>query len=100
MRNLALVLCCFFASGVFGQVHSKKSQDSSWKTFYRAFAPKVNNLVHTRLDATLDFNKSYLIGKAWITLKPHFYPTDSLTLDAKGMTINSVAIVKAGKNIP
>ena len=35
-----------------------------------------------------------LYGKAWITLKPHFYPTDSLSLDAKGMDINEVAIVK------
>ncbi len=35
-----------------------------------------------------------LNGKAWITLKPHFYATDSLALDAKGMEIKKVAIVK------
>ncbi len=41
-----------------------------------------------------------MYGKAWLTLHPHLYPVDSLTLDAKGMNINAVAIVKGGKNIP
>ncbi|HEY0356294.1 MAG TPA: M1 family peptidase, partial [Flavisolibacter sp.] len=65
---------------------------------YRATPDRINNLVHTRLDAKLDFPKSQLYGKVWITLKPHFYPTDSLQLDAKGMDIKEVAIVKNGKN--
>ncbi len=76
------------------------SKDTSWKKVYRSFPTKINNLVHTKLDAKFDYQNSYLIGKVWITLKPHFYPTDSLQLDAKGMNINTVAIVKGGKNIP
>ncbi len=71
-----------------------------WKKVYRATPTKVNDLVHTKLDAKFDYSKSYLNGKVWITLKPHFYATDSLQLDAKGMNINKVEIVKAGKNIP
>ena len=31
------------------------------------------------------------MAKAWITLKPHFYAVDSLTLDAQGMDINQIA---------
>ena len=50
--------------------------------------------VHTKLEVKFDYDKSYLYGKAWITLKPHFYATDSLYLDAKGMDINKVALVK------
>ena len=65
---------------------------------YRESSPRINDLVHTRVDAKLDFGKSQLMGKVWITLKPHFYPTDSLNLDAKGMDINEVSIVKGGKN--
>ena len=57
---------------------------------YRATSPRINDLVHTKLDVKFDYDKSWLYGKAWITLKPHFYATDSLTLDAKGMTINKV----------
>src|SRR3954467_12789470 len=67
---------------------------------YRATADKVNDLVHTRIDAKFDYSKSRLNGKVWITLRPHFYPTDSLSLDAKGMDIHQVAIVKNGKNTP
>lgn len=74
--------------------------NEDWKKVYRSFPTKINNLVHTRLDAKFDYEKSYLNGKVWITLEPHFYATDSLQLDAKGMNIYQVAIVKAGKNIP
>src|SRR3982751_719047 len=66
--------------------------DSSLKTVYRETTPRINDLVHTKLDVRFDYDKSYLYGKAWITLKPHFYSTDSLYLDAKGMDINKVAL--------
>ena len=73
--------------------------DTSWKKNYRATATKINDLVHTKLDVKFDFTKSYLYGKAWITLHPHFYPTDSLKLDAKGMNINKVCIFANGKYV-
>lgn len=79
---------------------AQTSGNDDWKKIYRSFPTKINNLVHTRLDAKFDYEKSYLNGKVWITLEPHFYATDSLQLDAKGMNIYQVAIVKAGKNIP
>ncbi|NLR62104.1 M1 family metallopeptidase [Chitinophaga polysaccharea] len=78
----------------------KAAQDDPVLKIYRAAATKVNDLVHTKLDVRFDYAKRYLYGKAWITLKPHFYATDSLTLDAKGMDIKEVALVKAGKNNP
>lgn len=69
-------------------------------TEYRATATKINDLVHTKLEARFDYSRSQLNGKVWITLRPHFYPTDSLSLDAKAMDIHSVTLVKSGKNIP
>jgi aminopeptidase N len=57
-------------------------QGNSAKT-YRATATKINDLVHTKLDVKFDYKKRYLYGKEWVTLKPHFYPTDSLRLDAQ-----------------
>jgi aminopeptidase N len=77
-----------------------KQTDTRWKKIYRATATKINDLVHTKLDAKFDFNTSYMYGKVWITLKPHFYSTDSLRLDAKGMDIHKIAIVKNGKESP
>lgn len=60
----------------------------------------VNDLIHTKLDVRFDYQKRYLYGKEWVTLKPHFYPTDSVRLDAKGMDINNVALIKDGKKNP
>ena len=53
---------------------------------------KINDIVHTRLAVSFDYQRCYVYGKEWITLKPHNYLTDSLTLDAKGMDINEVAM--------
>ena len=74
--------------------------DTTWKKEYRETATKINNLLHTKLDVNPDFGKSYLYGKAWLTLKPHFYPTDSLNLDAKGMEFKKIALIKNGKEVP
>ncbi|MDB5271504.1 MAG: peptidase, partial [Hymenobacter sp.] len=67
---------------------------------YRASATKVNDLVHTKLDVRFDYAKRHLLGKTWITLKPHAYPTDSLRLDAKGMDINAVAMMNGTAQTP
>jgi aminopeptidase N len=67
---------------------------------YRATTTKINDLVHTKLDVRFDYKKRYMYGKEWVTLKPHMYPTDSLRLDAKGMDLKTIAIVKNGKTTP
>ncbi len=69
-------------------------------SIYRETAPKINDLVHTKLDVCFDYKKCYLYGKEWVTLKPHAYATDSLRLDAKGMDIKNISIFRAGKNYP
>ncbi len=77
-----------------------QSTDTAWKKIYRATATKINDLVHTKLDVKFDYAKAWMYGKAWITLHPHFYPTDSLTLDAKGMDIKEIAMVKGNSKTP
>jgi len=80
----------------YGQALSK-SGDPLMK-MYRAAAPKINDLIHTKLDVRFDYKNRYLYGKEWITLRPHLYQTDSLRLDAKGMDLNNISIIKNGKN--
>src|SRR5579872_518010 len=79
---------------------AQQPQDEAWKKVYRAAATKYDDLVNTKLEVRFDYDKSYMYGKAWITLKPHFYPTDTVALDAKGMDIHSVAIDNDGKTSP
>lgn len=77
-----------------------QSKEPGVSPVYRATAERINDLVHTKLDAKFDYQKQQLNGKTWITLKPHFYPTDSLRLDAKGMDVHEVAMVNGAKNSP
>lgn len=70
------------------------AKDTAWKKIYRETPTIINDLVHTKLDVRFDYAKAWMYGKTWITLKPHFYPTDSLHLDAKGMEIKEVALMQ------
>ena len=74
--------------------------DTAWRKVLRESYPKTNELVHTKLDVRFDYDKSYLYGKEWLTLKPHFYATDSVLLDAKGMEIKEVSIIKGTAKLP
>ncbi|HYK45114.1 MAG TPA: M1 family metallopeptidase [Parafilimonas sp.] len=94
MKRILLTLALLRFVGAFAQ---ENTEDSSWKKIYRAEATRINDLVNTTLEVNFDFSKSYMYGKEWLTLHPHFYPTDSLTLDAKGMNINEVALFVNGK---
>ncbi len=98
MKKIVLLFVAVF-SFTYGFAQ-QPAPDTSWKKVYRETAARINNLVHTKLEVKPDFSKSWLYGKAWITLKPHFYPTDSLTLDAKGMELKKVALVKGAQQIP
>ena len=79
---------------IMAQDETAPAKDTSWKKIYRATSTKINDLVHTKLDVKFDYAKAWMYGKEWLTLKPHFYPTDSLTLDAKGMDIKEVSLMK------
>src|SRR6476660_9870440 len=97
MKRIAFLVFCIFS---FGVLLAQQGRQTPVSTEYRATAEKINDLVHTKLDAHFDYDKAQLNGKVWITLHPHFYPTDSLSLDAKGMDIHEVAVVKNNKNNP
>ena len=99
MKNIITAAFLLLSLTCFPQMPDDQKSEA-WKNIYRATPAKINSLIHTRLEATFDFSKSWMYGKVWITLEPHFYPTDSLTLDAKSMTVNEVSMVKDGKKIP
>lgn len=61
---------------------------------YQASATRINDIIHTKLDVSFDYAKQYLYGKATHTIKPYFYPTSTLSLDARGMEIKEVSLIK------
>ena len=94
MKQILLVFAIACLPSIVSAQPDDEPQDSSWKKIYRESYQRINDLVHTKLDVRFDYNKSYLYGKEWLTLKPHFNPTDSLLLDAKGMEIKELSIIK------
>ncbi len=98
LLSVALIIGGLPFTGAFAQTTQAAADPAL--NIYRATPAKVNDLVHTKMDVSFDYKKRYLYGKEWITLKPHFYPTDTLRLDAKGMDIKNVAIIRNGKNVP
>ena len=68
---------------------------------YQAAETRVNDLLHTKLEVSFDWDSTFLYGKAYLTVKPYFYPVDSLVLDAKGFQIHEVALLnKLGEKSP
>ncbi len=57
---------------------------------YKAEREKIHDLVHTKLKVDFNFLEKTMNGEAWITLKPHYYATNKVTLDANTMMIKEV----------
>ena len=100
MKKILFLLALVAGPLVMMAQFGNEPKDTSWKKIYRASSPRVNDLVHTKLDVKFDYANAWMYGKEWLTLKPHFYPTDSLTLDAKGMEIKEVAMMKGNSRSP
>ncbi|MEY4875188.1 MAG: hypothetical protein RL708_337 [Bacteroidota bacterium] len=101
--SFVLLSIHLFANPHFSELDSAKqiryvSMDtvriSAAKQFlYRASSQKINDLIDTKLSVDFDWRQCRLNGKATLKLKPHYYSTDSLTLDAKGFNLNRVALI-------
>jgi aminopeptidase N len=59
---------------------------------YNPSFTQTNDLLHTRLDLSFDWEKEQVMGKATLALRPYFYPTDLLVLDAKGFTFKQISL--------
>ncbi len=57
---------------------------------YNPSHKREHDLLHTKLDLRFDWEKEQVLGKATLTLKPYFYATDKVTLDAKGFEFHKV----------
>ena len=62
-------------------------------TIYRATYTRFTDLVHTKLEIVPDWTTKQVNGKATLTLHPHFYESDSLVLNARGMDLHEVALL-------
>jgi aminopeptidase N len=73
---------------------------STSKGPYQPSAERLIDLVHTTLKVKFDWGKQHLLGEATLTLKPYFYPQDSVVLDAKGFDLHQVMLLKGKQATP
>ena len=59
---------------------------------YLASATRTIDIIHTKLDVSFNWEKQYLYGKAYITLKPYFYPIKDVVLNAQGFEIKTISL--------
>ena len=71
---------------------AEEEEENTVRSIYNPSRTLLTDLVHTKLEVNFNWEKSQLNGKATITAKQHFYASDSLILDAKGMDIKKVEL--------
>ena len=80
---------------------SSLNQKSPWlQESYRATYPRDIDIIHTRLDVSFNWDSAFVNGKATISAKPYFYPSNQIVLDANGFRINAVLLIKGDDRIP
>lgn len=67
---------------------------------YRPSETRTIDLLHTSLKLDLNWARQTVEGQAVLTLKPYFYPQDSVVLDARAFQIKEVLLVdQSAKNL-
>ncbi len=59
---------------------------------YNPSYKRTNDLLHTKLELSFNWEKQHVLGKAWLDFKPLFYSTNILELDAKGFDIHAIEV--------
>ena len=59
---------------------------------YRPSKKRENDLLHTKLKISFDWEKQYAHGQAELLFTPYFYPQSSLELNARGFDIHSIKL--------
>ena len=85
-------------ASVENDIQTEDQSDTEEQLGYQLSHAIINDIVSTSLDVSFDWKKQHMNGKATIVFKPHFYPTDSLTLDAKGFDIHKLELISPAGN--
>lgn len=62
------------------------------KENYFSSYTRKSDILHTKLELKLNWDSCFVYGKANLKVRPYFYATNELELDAKGYVINEVKV--------
>lgn len=66
---------------------------------YRASHERMIDILHTDIEVSFNWEQELVLGKAVISLKPYFFPTDRIELDAKDFDIHRVIKKSSGEGL-
>jgi aminopeptidase N len=78
---------------------SVKREIDRERPVYHGFETRLTDIIHTKLEVRFDWAKAYLYGKATITAVPYFYSSNRVFLDARGMDLNEVDLLKGEEKV-
>lgn len=97
-----VALTCVSGS-LFAQTDVKKVEEINLDTLeviapagptpYQPAASRDWEIKHTRVALSFNYKARTADANEWVRLSPYFYPVDSLVMDAKGITVDSVELV-------
>ena len=61
---------------------------------YQASRLKQVDLIHTHLQIKFNYELQYAFGQINLLFKPYFYATNKVVIDAKGMALHLIAMIK------
>lgn len=86
------------------EYYTEGGSDSAYSRYspavYRATTARVNDILHTKLEVSFNWEKAWMYGKATLTVKPYFKPVTELVLDAKGFEIKEVSMLNGNTKTP
>lgn len=103
MKNisiLSIALLTFSSCSVVQKVHNiqleevlLESSKIEERAYYHESPERINDLLHTKLNVSFDWEKKHLLGEATLDFKPYFHAQNSVTIDAKGFDIHQISLV-------
>ncbi|WP_339868663.1 M1 family metallopeptidase [uncultured Algoriphagus sp.] len=63
---------------------------------YKPAAKKDFDILHTDLDLSFDYQNQLVLGKAELTIKPFFYPSQELVLNAQDFELGEILFIQDG----
>jgi len=103
MKNttiLSLALLTFSSCSVLQKGHNIQLEEvvletskTAERAYYHESPERINDLLHTKLNVSFDWEKKHLLGEATLDFKPYFHAQNSVTIDAKGFDIHQIYLV-------
>ncbi len=78
-------------------VAQQQLSELEYYDIYQAESPRENDLIHTKLELSFDWQGRSVNGIATLELVPYLYPKNQVVLDAKGFEVHHIHLLEGGE---